>query len=208
MASWSTGRRHPAAPSGDGQDSVPPFSIRPVSFEKDSGDTVGIRECRSLALFVCGHAGSGEDRDLVTMLAGVNAALHDATFCGSAGEQQPLCVQLSEQEVERRVVEPGVACLDQQRLGVERHKRLHPLAGFPGDRTLDEPSPVCRPVAVMVVDEDNGNAIGASPFERQPQSVEPILKGRVQAFSFIMLEVVEHIDHEQHVIHRKLADTR
>ena len=72
---------------------------------------------------VRGRARVDEHRDLEAELAPVNRRLHDAAFGRSPGEQDPLDLEIAEDQLERSVVERGVAGLDDEAVACLRRDR-------------------------------------------------------------------------------------
>jgi hypothetical protein len=104
--------------------------------------------------------------DIEAELTPVNRRLHDAAFRRSPGEQDPLDLEIAENQLEWSVVERGVARLDDEAVAClwrDRSDELPTEACF--GRLPDEPGRVAVPDAAVVIRIEDGKLAGARVLE-------------------------------------------
>src|SRR5439155_9719816 len=178
------------------------FLILPaILLDVDAGDLFGVLERDLLQLRVDRRARPGEDRHLEAELARVDPRLDDAGLGRAAREQQPLDLELAQQQLERRVVERRVARLEQERLtGPRREFRDH-VAAVAAERLLEQAAGVAVPAAVVVVDVDDRRLLFTRARESLAHRRQPLPEGDEQLAAVVVLEVGDHVDDEERVVH-------
>jgi hypothetical protein len=157
------------------------------------------RTRHALDLLVQRCARVGKDGDLVATLTRVDARLHDTGFRRTAGQQKTLDAELVEQQVERSVIEPRIAPFEQHGLAGTRRDGPDHVAAAALERALDQPRCIVDPGAVSVVHVHDRRSLAAGFVQRGSQRRKPFAKRREQYLTVLVLEVVQDVDHEQHV---------
>jgi hypothetical protein len=113
----------------------------------------GVPKCGCFKVGVSGRACVGDDGCLEPVLAGVDRGLNHAAFGCSADQNEAFYLQLFEEDVERRVVEAGVAMFEQDIIARKRSEFLDDLATARlVDSCPDEYRRVTVPAIFVVID--------------------------------------------------------
>src|SRR5579884_3169557 len=131
---------------------------RRLPLDADPADVLCVAQCRRLELGVRRRAGVGEDRRLQPVLARVERRLHDASFGRGPDDEDALGRLGLEQQVERGVVEGGIAVLEQDAVAVLRQEPADHVAAGPVRRLPGEGGSVAVPAVAVVVDVDHRDA--------------------------------------------------
>src|SRR5690348_2767159 len=133
------------------------------------------------------------------MLACVERRLRDAPLGRRADDHDALGALRLEEQVERSVIEGGVAVLEQNVVAGPREEisddvSAGPVRGFAGERGR-----VTVPAVAVVVDVDHRHSGLARYFDRARHRIAAGPKGSEQCLGVVVLEGVEHVDHEESV---------
>src|SRR5919201_107860 len=169
--------------------------------DTDADDRLEVVERNPLEPLVDRGASVSEHGNLEPALPGVDRRLRHATLGRGAGEEEPLDLERAQDQLERGLVEGGVARLDNEAVAVLRHDRRHQLPTPPGERAPHEFRCVAVPDAEVVVRVQDRHLSGTSPAQRADKRSVPHAERLQQARPVLVLEVVDEIDEEESVLH-------
>jgi hypothetical protein len=132
---------------------------------------------------------------------GVDGRLRDAHLGRRADHDQPFRSESREQQLERRQVERGVPRLDDESIPRAWGERLDQLPARPLAGLAHQPFPVAVPRAAVVVGVRHRDLRGTRRLERLTHPRCPPPEALEQAVPVGVIEVVQHVDHEQQVAH-------
>src|ERR671930_1125141 len=178
-----------------------PHSSSRSSLDPGADDRLQVLQRDLLDSFVDRRARVGEHRDLEAELARVDRRLGDAALGRRTCQQEPLDLELAQDQLERGLVEGGVARLDDETIFLGGSNHLQKVTAAAVQRLLHEPLPVAVPDAVVVVRVDDRKVVAASAPERPHHPLVPFSERRQEPLPVLVLEIAQEVDEEKRVLH-------